>query len=133
VSDSYSTPSEQFLSHIMGRRSYIWWDDDHVNFVLDQQDYYSASSLKQHSTGRHWDTLSWFWSNSLCSYSFNAKQRSSKYQFHSLWFYPTGTWTHDLLHLRWARKPLYHRYGWHKIRLEILFFKIKLYFFFFKC
>ena len=45
-----------FLSYIMGRRSYIWWDDDDVYFVLDQHtqlDFYSASSLKQHSVSRH--------------------------------------------------------------------------------
>jgi len=32
------------------------WDDDNVHFVLDQHawlDFYSASSLKQHSEGRH--------------------------------------------------------------------------------
>ena len=32
------------------------WDDDEVRFVLDQHaeiDFYSASSLKQQSTGRH--------------------------------------------------------------------------------
>jgi hypothetical protein len=32
------------------------WDDDEVRFALDQHielDFYSASSLKQHSAGRH--------------------------------------------------------------------------------
>ena len=40
----------------MVRTSYIWWDDDAVCFVLDQHtelDFYSASSLKQQSEGRH--------------------------------------------------------------------------------
>ena len=34
----------------------FWWDPDDVCFVLDQQtylDFYSASSLKQQSEGRH--------------------------------------------------------------------------------
>jgi hypothetical protein len=39
-------------------KSYIFfqWDDDQVRFVLDQHvklDFYSASSLKQQSAGRH--------------------------------------------------------------------------------
>ena len=36
------------------------WDDDEVRFVLDQHaelDFYSASSLKQQSAGRHIATL----------------------------------------------------------------------------
>jgi hypothetical protein len=40
----------------MARTSYIQWNDDDVHFVLDQHaelDFYSASSLKQQSTGRH--------------------------------------------------------------------------------
>jgi hypothetical protein len=40
----------------MVRISWTWWDDDDVCFVLDQHaqlDFYSASSLKQHSVGRH--------------------------------------------------------------------------------
>ena len=34
----------------------FWWDDNDVRFILDQQaelDFYSSSSLKQQSTGRH--------------------------------------------------------------------------------
>ena len=49
-------PNEKFLSYILGRTSYIWWDDDDVYFVLDQYtqlDFYSASSLKQHSVSRY--------------------------------------------------------------------------------
>jgi hypothetical protein len=41
----------------MARTSYVQWnDDDDVHFVLDQHaelDFYSASSLKQQSAGRH--------------------------------------------------------------------------------
>ena len=40
----------------MARTSYFQWDDDEVRFVLDQHaelDFYSASSLKQPSMGRH--------------------------------------------------------------------------------
>jgi hypothetical protein len=41
----------------MARTSYVQWnDDDDVHFVVDQHaelDFYSASSLKQQSAGRH--------------------------------------------------------------------------------
>jgi hypothetical protein len=40
----------------MARTSYFQWDVDEVRFVLDQYaelDFYSASSLKQQSAGRH--------------------------------------------------------------------------------
>jgi hypothetical protein len=52
------TPNEQFVSYIMEGTctSYIQWNDDDVRFVLDQHtklDFYSASSLKQQSAGRH--------------------------------------------------------------------------------
>ena len=53
MSDFYLTPIQQFVSHLMARTS---WDDDEVRFALDQNielDFYSASSLKQHSAGRH--------------------------------------------------------------------------------
>jgi hypothetical protein len=49
-------PTQQFFSYIMTRTSLIWWDGDDVHFVQDQYakfDFYSASSLKQQSTGRH--------------------------------------------------------------------------------
>ena len=54
VRDCCLTSNELFLSYIMARTSYIWWDE--VSFVLDQQAYldlYSASSLKHQSAGRH--------------------------------------------------------------------------------
>jgi hypothetical protein len=44
------------ISIIMVGTSYIQWDDDEFHFVLDQHaelDFYSASSLKQQSAGRH--------------------------------------------------------------------------------
>jgi len=50
------TPIQQFFSYIMARTSYYQWDDDEVRFILDQHaelDFYSASSLKQQSAGRH--------------------------------------------------------------------------------
>jgi hypothetical protein len=50
------TPFQQFISYIMARTSYFQWDDDEVRFVLDQYaelDFYSASSFKQQSAGRH--------------------------------------------------------------------------------
>ena len=34
----------------------------------------------------HSETLSWFWANTICTYSLMLQQRSSKYQFYSLWF-----------------------------------------------
>ena len=42
--------------YIMVRTSYIWWDDNDVNFVLDQHvllDFNTASSLKQQYADRH--------------------------------------------------------------------------------
>jgi hypothetical protein len=55
VSDYCLSPNEQMFSYIMARTSYIQWNDGEFRFVLDQQqlDFYSASSLKQHSAGRH--------------------------------------------------------------------------------
>ena len=49
------------------------WDDDGVRFVLDQHaelDFYSASSLKQQSAGRHVAPLGHIFliPTSLCSY-----------------------------------------------------------------
>ena len=35
-----SLPSEQFVSYIMARTSYIQWDGDEVFFVLEQQAYF---------------------------------------------------------------------------------------------
>jgi hypothetical protein len=49
-------PIQQFFNYIMARTSYFLWDVDEVRFVLDQYaelDFYSASSLKQQSAGRH--------------------------------------------------------------------------------
>ena len=48
-------PNEKFFSYMMTRMSYIQWDDD-IRYVLDQHawmDFYSNSSLKQQSAGRH--------------------------------------------------------------------------------
>ena len=56
VSDYCLTPTQQFVSYIMVRTSYFQWNDDDIRFVLDQHaelDFYSASSLKQQSAGRH--------------------------------------------------------------------------------
>jgi hypothetical protein len=52
MSDYCLTSSEQFFSYIMARTSYIQRNDDDVGFVLDQNavlDFYSTSSLKEHS------------------------------------------------------------------------------------
>ena len=48
--------SEQFFTYNMERTSYSRCDDNDVCFVLDQLpelNFYSASSMKQQSTGRH--------------------------------------------------------------------------------
>jgi len=50
VSDFQSTP------YIISRTCYIRWYDNDIRFVLDQHaelDFYSASSLKQQSVGKH--------------------------------------------------------------------------------
>ena len=56
VSDCCVKPIQLFFSYIMARKIYFQWNDDEVRFVLDQHaelDFYSASSLKQQSAGRH--------------------------------------------------------------------------------
>ena len=55
VDDCCLMQNEHLFSCIMTRTNYIQWDDD-VRFGLDQHaelDFYSASSLKQKSVGRH--------------------------------------------------------------------------------
>jgi hypothetical protein len=55
VSDYYLMPNEQFQPY-HGKNKVHFDDDDDVHFVLDQHaelDFYSASSLKQQSAGRH--------------------------------------------------------------------------------
>jgi hypothetical protein len=49
-----------------------------------------------------------FYQTSLSPYSsiLRVYSRSNKYQCHSLWFYSTGNWNHDLPHWRRPRKPL---------------------------
>ena len=76
--------------------------------------FYSASSLKQQSAGRHVAPLGQIIlipsePTSLCSYSLMlcAQRRSNKYQFHSHWFDAIVARTHS----RRARKPLHHRSG----------------------
>ena len=55
MSDYYLTPNEQVQPY-HGKNKVHFDDDDDVHFVLDQHaelDFYSASSLKQQSVGRH--------------------------------------------------------------------------------
>jgi hypothetical protein len=47
VSDRCLSPSEQYFNHITTRTSYIRWDNDVVNIVLDQHDEVSIV-LDQH-------------------------------------------------------------------------------------
>ena len=55
VSDCCLTPIQQFLAILWWEQVYFQWDDDEIRFFLDQHelDFYSASSLKQQSAGRH--------------------------------------------------------------------------------
>jgi len=56
VIDCCLMPIQQFVSYIMAKHVIFQWDDDEIRFVLDQHaelDFYSASSLKQESAGRH--------------------------------------------------------------------------------
>ena len=89
-------PIEQFFFYIIIRTSYIWWNDNDVHFVLDQHaqlDFYTASSLKQKSAGRH---VAPHYSDSepanLCSFSLmlHSKWRSNKYQFYRFCFEATS-------------------------------------------
>jgi hypothetical protein len=56
MSDCCLTPIQQFSAISWREQVNYQWDDDEVRFVLDQHaelDFYSASSLKQQSAGRH--------------------------------------------------------------------------------
>jgi hypothetical protein len=56
VSDRCLTPIQQFSAISWREQVHFQWDDDEVRFVQDQHaelDFYSASSLKQQSPGRH--------------------------------------------------------------------------------
>jgi hypothetical protein len=94
------------FSAISWREQAHFQRDDEVRCVLDQHadlHFYSASSLKQHSAGRHvapLNTLFWSEPTSLCfnSLILHVWQRSNKYQFYSLWFDPSASRTHDLPH-----------------------------------
>ena len=86
----------------------VQWDDNGVRFVLDQHaelDFYSVSSLKQQSAGRHVALLGHIIlipSQLVFALSLLIL-RSNKYQFQSFWFDPTGARTHDLPHSSLAR------------------------------
>jgi hypothetical protein len=52
----FNDNSAIFLAISCGEQVNFQWDDDEVRFALDQHaelDFYSASSLKQQSAGRH--------------------------------------------------------------------------------
>ena len=56
VSDCCLMPIQQFSAISWREQANFQWDDDEVRFILDQHaelDFYSASSLKQQSAGRH--------------------------------------------------------------------------------
>jgi hypothetical protein len=79
-------PIQQFFNYIMARTSYFQWDVDEVHFVLDQYaelDFYSASSLKQQSAGRHvapLGTLFWFLANQSLLFLLSAACLAEKQQ-----------------------------------------------------
>jgi hypothetical protein len=81
VSDCYLTPIQQLLSNTI----YQWYDDE-LRFVLDQHaefDFYSASSLKQQSAGRHVAPLGHIiliQSQPVCALSLNAASLAEKQQ-----------------------------------------------------
>ena len=81
----------------MARTIYIPWDDDDVHIIY-------ASLLKQLSTGKHvallWHVIMILCQSIFCSFSLMqcAKRKSNKYQFYSLFFYPTRDCTNNLLH-----------------------------------
>ena len=83
VCDCCLTPIQQFFSYMLCYISWreevnFQWDDDEVHFVLDQHaelDFYSSSSLKQQSAGRHVDPLGhiiWFRANQSLLLILNA-------------------------------------------------------------
>ena len=57
ISDCCFPPIQQVFQLYHGENKLIFsWDDDEVNFVLDQHaelDFYSANKLKQQSADRH--------------------------------------------------------------------------------
>jgi hypothetical protein len=89
----------------MARISLIQRDDADVRLVIDQPSYldiiYSSSSLKQKSAGRHVTPFEHI--ILISSWPVFARppilgQRSSKCQYHSLWFDRIAAWYHDLSH-----------------------------------
>ena len=54
----------EVFSYIIARKDYIWWDDDDVHFVTDQQaklDFNCNNSLKRQSASRHVDQFYSLW------------------------------------------------------------------------
>jgi hypothetical protein len=80
MSDCCLTPIHQFFQlYHSENRLFFQWDDDEVHFVLDQHaelDFYSASSLKQHSPqvdmSFYSDTLFRFRANQSLLFLINA-------------------------------------------------------------
>ena len=102
----------QLLSISWRKQVNFQWDDD-VHFLLDQHAelyFYSASSLKQQSAGRHDAPLGhiilipsqpvFAFSPQCCVLGGKATNTNR-----SLWFDPTGARTHDLPH-SWTWKIL---------------------------
>ena len=115
VSDCCLTPIQQFFSNSWQEQVNIHWDDiDDVPFVLDQHanlHFYSASSLKQKSAGRHVAPLGHIIlipSQPICGEATNSN------------FIVFGlTRTHDVLHSRRACWPLRHQCDYEGIHVEL--------------
>ena len=94
----------------------FWWDDD-IHFVLNQQlswnfivlSHWNNSPLVDMSLHRtHYSHSE---PTSLCPYSLVLWVEKQQNQFYSLWFDQTGTRTHDLPRSKCACWPLHHRCG----------------------
>ena len=84
---------KNFFSYVMSRTSWIkwWWSLLWTRSNMLSWIFYSASWLKQQSAGRHVAPLRHIIlisSQAFCSYSLilHVQNRSSKNQFHSIWF-----------------------------------------------
>ena len=84
MNDCSLTPKFQFLA-VSWQEQVSSWSNDDACFVQGEQDedFYSASSLEQQSTGKHVTQTHYLTPTSHCysSLMLHAKIRSSKYRF----------------------------------------------------
>ena len=105
------------------------WDDvDDARLVLEQHvqlDFYSVSSLKRQSAGRHVAPLRTHYLDSdpsQPSLILHSWQRSNKYPFYCLRFDPTSVRTHDLPHSKLSCYLLLHWCGSKYIFFQVMLF-----------